>query len=98
VGGETEATTGAGNIIARIVSQPDDDSRLESGAGNVTVYLDDNIGLTVNAKSSVGSADCDFGLEVAGRWMSKSFSGRVNGGGPDLSLRSGVGNVSLLRL
>jgi Toastrack DUF4097 len=97
VGGETEATTGAGNIIARIVRQPRDDSRLESGAGNVTVYLDDNIGMTVDAKSSVGSADCDFGLEVAGRWMSKSFGGRVNGGGPDLTLRSGVGNVSLLR-
>ena len=98
VEGEIEAATGAGDIIARITRQPRDDSRLESGAGNVVVYLQDDIGLTVDAKASVGSASCDFGLEVEGRWMSKSFGGRINGGGPDLTMRSGVGNVSLRRM
>lgn len=97
VAGEIRAHTGAGNIIASITNQPGGDSRLESGAGNVTVYLDDDIGVDVNAVASVGSAKCDraFGLKVKGRWMKKSFGGRVNGGGPQLVMRSGVGNVSL---
>ncbi len=97
VGGEIRAHTGAGNITATITTQPDGDSRLESGAGNVTVYLADEIGVDVDAVASVGSANCDssFGLKIKGRWMKKSFGGRVNGGGPVLVMRSGVGNVSL---
>ncbi|MBO6575462.1 MAG: DUF4097 family beta strand repeat protein [Rhodothermales bacterium] len=98
VDGEIQAATGSGNITARITRQPSDESTLESGAGNVVVYLRDEIGLYVDAKTSVGSASCAFGLEVEGRWMSKSFAGEVNGGGPDLTLRSGVGNVSLRRM
>ncbi len=98
VEGQIDAATGAGDITARITRQPRSDSHIESGAGNVVVYLEGEIGLMVDAKASVGSARCDFGLEVEGRWMSKSFSGRINGGGPELTLRSGVGNVSLRRL
>jgi hypothetical protein len=98
VEGEIEAATGAGDITARITRQPRNDSHLESGAGNVVVYLEREIGLMVDAKASVGFASCDFGLEVEGRWMSKSFGGRINGGGPELTMRSGVGNVSLKRM
>ncbi|NNE71711.1 MAG: DUF4097 family beta strand repeat protein [Rhodothermales bacterium] len=97
VGGEIDAATGAGDITARITRQPGADSRLESGAGNVVVYVEQGIGLLVDAKASVGSASCEFDLEVEGRWMSKSFGGRINGGGPELTMRSGVGNVSLRR-
>ena len=98
VEGEIRATTGAGNIIAKITSQPDGDSRLESGAGNVTVYLDEDVGVYVDATASVGSASCDYPLRVKGKWMSKSFGGHVNGGGPELTLRSGVGNVALKKM
>ena len=95
VTGFVRANTGAGNVSARIASQPESDSRLESGAGNVTVYLDRNVGVYVNAVASMGSASCDFPLQVKGKWMTKSFEGEVNGGGPDLFMRSGVGNVTL---
>lgn len=98
VDGEIRANTGAGNITARIASQPEGDSHLETGAGNVTVYLDDEVGVYVDAHASVGSANCDFGLKVKGKWMTKSFGGRINGGGPELHMRSGVGNVTLRKM
>lgn len=98
VSGDVRAMTGAGNVVARISSQPDGDSRLESGAGNVTAYVGPSVGLTVDAHASVGSANCDYDLRVRGKWMSKSFSGAINGGGPELNMRSGVGNVSLRRM
>jgi hypothetical protein len=98
VTGEVRANTGAGNITARITEQPTASSNIESGAGNVTVYLGDRVGVDVDAHAAVGSAECDFGLRVSGKWMSKSFEGEVNGGGPALTLRSGVGSVSLKRL
>jgi len=93
--GEIRAHTGAGNVMARISRQPDGDSSLGSGAGNVTVYLEDEVGVYVDAVASVGSANCDYPLKIHGKWMKKSFVGDVNGGGPDLTLRAGVGNVSL---
>jgi hypothetical protein len=97
VQGNVEASTGAGNIIAHILRQPDGNSTLESGAGNVTVYLADQVRLTVDAQAALGNASCDFPLRVEGKWMTKSFAGRINGGGPTLSMSSGVGNVALLK-
>lgn len=97
VQGNVEASTGAGNIIAHILRQPEGNSSLESGAGNVTVYLADQVRVTVNAEAALGSASCDFPLRVEGKWMTKSFAGRINGGGPLLSMSSGVGNVALLK-
>jgi len=97
VAGEINAQTGAGNVVATVTRQPREDSDLGTGAGNVTVYLADDIAVDVEAHSSLGSASCDFDLRVKGKWMSKSFGGELNGGGPSLTLHSGVGNVSLKR-
>ncbi len=95
VTGFVRANTGAGNITASINSQPESDSKLETGAGNVTVYLVKSAGVFVDARASMGSASCEFPLKIEGKWMTKSFEGEVNGGGPDLYMRSGVGNVTL---
>lgn len=96
--GQVRISTGAGNITAYITEQPREESKLTTGAGNVTVYLHEDIGVRVDAEASMGSANTDFPLEVHGKWMSKSFGGAVNGGGPGLHLRAGVGNVSLRKM
>ena len=95
--GAIEASTGAGNVFAEITNQPDEDSELRSGAGNVTVYLADDISVYVDATAALGSADCDFPLKVEKKWLKKSFSGEINGGGPKLRMYAGVGNVTLRR-
>jgi DUF4097 and DUF4098 domain-containing protein YvlB len=98
VRGEVRVNTGAGNLTVYITEQPRNESRLSTGAGNVTVYLGDRVGVDVSAEASMGSAQTDFPLRVEGKWMRKSFEGRVNGGGPDLRMHAGVGNVALKRL
>jgi DUF4097 and DUF4098 domain-containing protein YvlB len=95
--GAVEANTGAGNVFAEITRQPERDSNLSSGAGNVTVRLSRDIGVYVDATAALGSADCDFPLKVEGKWLTKSFEGEVNGGGPELRMHTGVGNVALRR-
>lgn len=95
--GYVEASTGAGNVYAELTGQPRAESRLESGAGNVTVAIGERVGVTVNASSGIGSATTDFPLSVEGKWMSKSMEGRVNGGGPLVRMRAGVGNVAVVR-
>ncbi|HMB91364.1 MAG TPA: DUF4097 family beta strand repeat-containing protein [Rhodothermales bacterium] len=96
--GAIEASTGAGNIYAEITRQPRENSELSSGAGNVTVSLARNVGVYVDATAALGSAECEFpSVKVEGKWMKKSFSGEINGGGPELRMHAGVGNVALRR-
>ncbi|MEX0820549.1 MAG: DUF4097 family beta strand repeat-containing protein [Rhodothermales bacterium] len=95
VQGEVDVNTGAGNIQVSITEQPRTGSRLNTGAGNVTVYLARGVGVDVNAEASMGTARTDYPLSVEGKWMKKSFAGSVNGGGPSLRMRAGVGNVEL---
>jgi DUF4097 and DUF4098 domain-containing protein YvlB len=91
-------SSGAGNITAFITQQPRATSVLETGAGNVTVHLSGNARAHVDASAGMGSASTDFPLTVEGKWVSKSFAGDLNGGGPSIRMRAGVGNVSLRRL
>ena len=98
VKGEANINTGAGNIEAYITEQPREDSHLTTGAGNVTVHVGARIGLDVDAQTGIGSAATDFPLKIEGKFMSKSFSGDVNGGGPALVMHSGVGNVVLRKI
>ena len=95
--GAVEANTGAGNVYAEITRQPRQDSELHSGAGNVTVELSDDVSVYVDATAALGSAECDFPLKVSKKWLKKSFSGEINGGGPELRMFAGVGNVTLRR-
>ena len=97
VEGKLQVGTGAGNVVATIVRKLSGESELKSGAGNVTVYLEDGVGADVDGQASIGSAKTEYDLKVNGKWMSKSFSGSVNGGGHALSMHSGVGNVILRR-
>ncbi|NBC19207.1 MAG: DUF4097 family beta strand repeat protein [Bacteroidetes bacterium] len=93
--GAVKATTGAGNISAEILGQPEQASHLRSGAGNVTVRLAADVSVYVDGSASMGTCETDFPLEVEGKWLKRSFSGQVNGGGPELRLSAGVGNVTL---
>lgn len=98
VQGALEIRTGAGNVTARITRQPEGDSSLESGAGNVTVFVGQEVGVDVDAQAGMGSIQTDFPLRIEGSWMKKSSAGSINGGGPALHMRTGVGNVEVRRL
>ena len=95
--GRIEASTGAGNINASILGQLVGDSSFQTGAGNVVVYIADDVGADVEGRASLGNARSEFDVRTRGKFMSKSFSGRINGGGPAITMSSGVGNVSLRR-
>jgi DUF4097 and DUF4098 domain-containing protein YvlB len=95
--GRIEASTGAGNITATIEGQLAGNSSFRTGAGNVVVYLADDVEADVEGRASLGNARSEFEVRTRGKFMSKSFSGRINGGGPAISMTSGVGNVSLRR-
>ncbi|HZR66181.1 MAG TPA: hypothetical protein VFA85_13590 [Terriglobales bacterium] len=99
--------TGAGAITAKfIASSAASNSELETGSGDVTVYLASNMRVTLRASieaASGHSINSDFPefkvSSEGGQWGPKfvSAEGALNGGGPVLKIRTTMGNIYIRR-
>ena len=106
VSGPMRASTGRGSVIAEVISrkitqgQRLEDSFLSTGAGDISVLLPSDMGVTVDAEMSgtqaVGAIVSDYpGLRsVTGR-TSVTARGAINGGGPTLRLRASGGRIKI---
>ena len=100
--------TGAGPVIAKFISSSGErgDSVLQTGVGDITVYLVPNLNLTVRASIEAANGHhitSDFSeIKVSsegGQWGPKlvSAEGNLNGGGPVLKVRTTMGNIYIRR-
>ncbi len=100
--------TGAGSVIAKFIASRSErgDSVLETGVGDITVYLVPNINLTVRASIEASNGHhitSDFPeiriSSEGGQWGPKlvSAEGNLNGGGPVLKVRTTMGNIYIRR-
>lgn len=96
VRGAIRATTSGGSISATISKQPEKDCTLKTSGGGVTVYLAKGIKVDVNARTSGGSVKCDMPITVSGLLGKNEVKGKINGGGPELYLRTSGGPVRIL--
>jgi DUF4097 and DUF4098 domain-containing protein YvlB len=93
VSGTIDARSSGGNVSATITGQPAADCRLTTAAGSVTVKLASGIGVDIDASTSIGGVSSDF--DVDGRVTRNSISGSINGGGPELHLRTSAGGIRI---
>lgn len=91
--GRVDASTSGGSIYAEILRQPSGDSRLATSGGGVTVMLASGIGVDLDARASGGGVRADVPVTIQGRQDDDQISGKVNGGGPKLVLRTSGGGV-----
>jgi hypothetical protein len=101
-----KAETGAGGIVAKFVSGSDrTDSVLETSAGDITVYLAPNLGITVRASIDLANGHrirSDFSeirvTTEGGEWGpgTATAEGSLNGGGPILKVRTTTGDITFL--
>jgi DUF4097 and DUF4098 domain-containing protein YvlB len=102
------AETGAGGIVAKFVSTGErNDSSLETAAGDIVVYLANDVAITVRASIDMANGHkitSDFNdIRVStggGDWPGpKSYTaeGKLNGGGPVLKVRTTTGDIKFLR-
>ena len=102
------AETGAGGITVKLVNTGGErrDSDLETGAGDITVYIASDV--AVNVRASVDLANghritsefSDIHIRSEGEgWGSKSYTaeGRLNGGGPTLKVHTSTGDICFKR-
>lgn len=100
--------TSAGAVIAKFISGGSDreDSVLETGVGDITVYLMPNVNVTVHASIEAAAGHrilSDFPeikvTSEGGQWDPKLITaeGNLNGGGPVLKVRTTMGNIFIRR-
>jgi DUF4097 and DUF4098 domain-containing protein YvlB len=103
------AETGGGGIIAKFLAASGEriDSSLETGAGDITVYLANDLAISVRAAIELAnghSIRSDFpDLHIStegGNWGPKTVTaeGNLNGGGPVLKVRTNTGNINFRRI
>jgi len=101
-----QAESGAGAIIARFVAGGEhSNSRLETGSGDITVYLAPSLNLTVRASIEMANGHKiisefpELKVQTEGEWGSQSATaeGSLNGGGPLLKVHTATGNVWIRR-
>jgi DUF4097 and DUF4098 domain-containing protein YvlB len=104
-----QAETSAGGIVVKLLSSSGgarNDSTLETSAGDITVYLANDLPISVRAEIEVANGHTirsDFSdIHVSsegGPWeKTVKAEGQLNGGGPVLKVRTNSGNVNFRRV
>jgi DUF4097 and DUF4098 domain-containing protein YvlB len=100
--------TGAGGITVKFINtgaEPSD-SRLETSAGDITVYIASDVAISVRASVDLGNGhhiSSDFpDIHVASegdKWGPRTLNaeGKLNGGGPVLRVRTTTGDICFKR-
>lgn len=96
--GTIDASTSGGSVSAYISKQPDGDCTLKTSGGSVTVKLSRDIKVDVDAKTSGGSVSSEFTVEGRNEKHHRTLTGKINGGGPLLYLRTSGGGIRIKEL
>ena len=91
--GAIRADTSGGSIKVFISQQPESDCKLTTSGGSITVYMESGIGVTVDAKTSGGRISTDFPVTIKGEIKHSALRAKINGGGPELYLRTSGGCI-----
>ncbi|HTV40593.1 MAG TPA: DUF4097 family beta strand repeat-containing protein [Candidatus Sulfotelmatobacter sp.] len=97
-GPDIQARTGGGSVSADFVAAPTADSAFRTGGGNVRVRLPGNSALNLDARTGSGTVRTDLPVEFEGKLSGDRLKGTINGGGPSLELRTGGGNIEILKV
>lgn len=94
--GNISAHTSGGSIRAKITQQPTQDVTLSTSGGSVTATLFSSIAVDLDASTSGGRVRTDF--EVDGNTTKRRIRGKINGGGPELKLKTSGGSVNIQKI
>jgi len=109
--GGIEANTGAGNISAKLIPDGKNVSELNSGVGNITLYVPESAKVTIVATVNVPVWDDDeselqnikseFTPTNVNRYRNKKqieATYKLNGGGSKIELNVAMGDIEIKKL
>lgn len=96
--GDIDASTSGGSVSATISKQPAGPCRLKTSGGTITVELAADIKVDVDAATSGGRVTTQFPVTVEGELSKTRLNATINGGGPELLLRTSGGSININKL
>lgn len=93
IAGNLNAHTSGGSIQTIINKQLSDDAKLTTSGGSITAELIEDIQIDLYAATSGGRVRTDF--TVDGSVKKQSIKGKINGGGPKLTLTTSGGSIKI---
>ena len=94
VRGSLEARAGSGDIRAE--GDPTGGWIVHTGSGGVHLRLPSDASFDLNARTSSGSISLEHPVTVQGTLGRKEIRGRVRGGGVEIEVQTGSGNIEIL--
>lgn len=96
LGGVAVRTSGGG-ITARLAQLPREDVELSATGGNITFSLAPRLAIDLDASANGGRVSAAPGLKKSLRSAPEGTSllGKLNGGGPTVTLRTSGGNITI---
>jgi hypothetical protein len=98
VEGRLDAQTYGGSIDVLFEAQPTRDCHLATCGGGITVRLRGSSRLNIEAETSPGAVDSELPVSVIGKQEGTNLQGKLNGGGPLLTLHTRAGGVYIKQL
>ena len=94
-----DVRTGDGNVDVTALSGSRVESawKLSTGDGNVVLRLPDGVGAELDAHTGDGRVTVDFPVTFSGRAEKSSVRGSMNGGGPQLTVSTGDGDIRIAK-
>lgn len=93
--GNVDASTSGGSMEAELLSPLTAPCEMSTSGGGILVYLTKEVKADVDARSSGGDVHCDMPITVQGSFGEGKLQGKLNGGGPLLTLRTSGGGIEL---
>jgi len=96
--GKVEGNTSGGGINVTLASTVKEEIKLSTSGGGVTVKVPEGAAFNLDASTSGGGVTCDLPVTVQGKIERNRLKGPVNGGGPDVYLRTSGGGIHVKKL
>jgi hypothetical protein len=93
--GRVDADTSGGHIEVGLAKGNARGGRIESSGGSVTVALDPNVNLNLDASTSAGSVTTDVPVKVTGKVSRSEIRGTLGSGGETLTVSTSGGSVRI---
>jgi DUF4097 and DUF4098 domain-containing protein YvlB len=90
--GALHAGTGSGDV--KVTGTPAGEWKLTTGSGNIELWTG-SAGFNLDAHTGSGSVHSDHEMTVQGDFDHHHIAGRINGGGPDVHIQTGSGDVRI---
>jgi DUF4097 and DUF4098 domain-containing protein YvlB len=87
------ASTSGGHVSARLTAQPSKDCVLKTSGGNIDLTVANALRFNLNAHTSGGRISSDFPGEF--NKQKTKLTAQINDGGPEFSLETSGGNVTV---